>query len=53
LLFFDPKLVQAVLELASRLPRDMDTFERYRELSNLVFDSAVPDANWQKIFSDP
>ena len=49
-LHFDPKLVQAVLDLASRLPEDMDTFRRYSEITDLVFDPTFVPKNWQRVF---
>ena len=51
-LHFDPKLVQAVLDLASRLPHDMDTFARYSAITDLVFDPTNVPKNWQRVFPD-
>ena len=51
-LHFDPKLVRAVLDLASRLPHDMDTFARYSAITDLVFDPTNVPKNWQRVFPD-
>ena len=51
-LHFNPKVVEAVLELASRWPDDMDTSERYNQIVRLVqYDPKFRDANWQEVFS--
>lgn len=51
-LYFDPKVVGAVLDLASRLPHDMDTFTRYNAISRLIFSRRFAPENWQRAFPD-
>ena len=50
-LYFDPRLVQAILELASRFPADTDTFDRYHKIIRfLQQDQTVVQAKWQVVF---
>jgi hypothetical protein len=50
-LYFDPKAVEAVLELASRFPDEMDTFKRYNEIIRLLqYGQRFPPGNFQKVF---
>jgi hypothetical protein len=50
-IYFEPRLVQAVLELASGFSPDVNTFERYRAISHLLQrDQAIGQANWQSVF---
>jgi len=52
-LFFDPKAVQAVLDLASHFPENMDTWERYNQIVRfLQKDERYLHANWQPVFPD-
>jgi hypothetical protein len=52
-LYFDPKTVQGVLNLASQLPDDMDTFERYNKI--VIYaqrDASVRPASWESVFEN-
>jgi hypothetical protein len=50
-LFFDPKTVQAVLDLASHFPENMDSWERYNQIVRfLQNDERYLHANWQPVF---
>jgi len=52
-LYFDPKVVQGVLALASRFPVDVDTHERYKRIVQFVQQpSTVLGVNWQKVFPE-
>lgn len=52
-LYFDPKIIEAALDLASRFPDDLDTYERYNQIVRLVQRHPTsPGANWQKAFPD-
>jgi hypothetical protein len=51
-LYFDPRVVGAVLDLASRLPRDMDTFTQYNEITKLIFSPTFRSRNWERAFPD-
>ena len=52
-LFFDPKAIQAVLNLASHFPEDMDSWERYNKIVRfLQSDERYRRANWQRVFPD-
>jgi hypothetical protein len=50
-LYFDPKVVQGVLDVASRFPIDMDIFERYNRIVQFVQQEPMLwGANCQKVF---
>lgn len=49
-IYFDPKLVQAVLELAAHFPDTQDTMERYREIVLLLQQDRPLPAQWQLVF---
>ena len=52
-LYFDPKVVQGVLDLASGFPDNMDTFERYNKIVRFVpYDPTLLQTNWQDVFRD-
>ncbi len=52
-LYFDPRVVQGVLELASRFPVEMETYERYDQILHFLRPELMrPDLNWQKVFPD-
>jgi hypothetical protein len=50
-IYFEPRLVQAVLEFASAFSPDDNTFERYRAISHLLQENqTVTQANWYSVF---
>jgi hypothetical protein len=52
-LYFEPRLVQATLKLASEFPADLDTFERYRRVAHFLRqDQTARHATWQPVFTD-
>jgi hypothetical protein len=50
-LFFDPKAIRAVLDLASHFPENMDSWERYNKIVRFLHsDERYLRANWQRVF---
>lgn len=50
-LYFEPRLVQSVLQLAAQFPADLDIIQRYTEIVRfLQQDQSVVQAKWQAVF---
>jgi len=50
-LYFDPSIIQGVLDLASRFPENMDTSERYNEIVRLLqYDQPLLQGQWRAVF---
>ena len=53
-MYFEPKIVQGVLDLASRFPDNLDAFERYNRIVQFVqYDQPFFPENWQAVFPAP
>ena len=50
-MYFEPKIVQGVLDLAARFPDDLDVFERYNRIVHFVqYEQPFLRENWQAVF---
>ena len=49
-LYFDPGIIQGVLDLAARFPENMDTFERYKEVVRFMHDQPSLQRHWRAVF---
>lgn len=50
-LYFAPRVVQAVIDFAARLPKDADTYEAYKQVSGLAFELTAHEPT-QQVFPD-
>lgn len=51
-LYFDPKVVQGVCNLACRFPDHMDTFERYKQITRLIENDPTFWQATRRVFPD-
>ena len=50
-LYFDPSLVQSVVEFAARFPSAADPFDRYAAIMDLINERHRPaERKWQRVF---